>query len=268
MARVEASTLRQLGAVHVQSACSLLTPAGKLLQQAHPARQPAAAVSTQGRKHRALDCCKLQAVSMLAAAALPLACTPPEVQTSSSLPPCRTPCYGRVYDALPEESRVVRVQLLRPAREGQRRACVLHLAATGEHAFKQRLRLGEPLLAQVPAAPPGLGHRILRASLTVRRAGVACFPCGLAVASGAAGACALCVGPTLRLLACGWTCLPAACRGQSLSGIGPLRGVPPLAGHLHDGAGEPLLRRQDAPGADRLASAARQRPAHPWQGHD
>ena len=62
---------------------------------------------------------------------------------------CRTPCYGRVYDALPEESRTARVQLLRPAREDQRRACVLHLAATGEHAFKQRLRLGEPLLAQV-----------------------------------------------------------------------------------------------------------------------
>ena len=62
---------------------------------------------------------------------------------------CRTPCYGRVYDALPQESRTARVQILRPTNQAEASSCVLHLAATGEHSFKHRLQLGEPLLAQV-----------------------------------------------------------------------------------------------------------------------
>ena len=62
---------------------------------------------------------------------------------------CRTPCYGRVYDNLPQESRTARVQLLRPTNESQASSCVLHLAATGEHSFENRLQLGKPLLAQV-----------------------------------------------------------------------------------------------------------------------
>ncbi|KAF8057852.1 GAMMACAL1 [Scenedesmus sp. PABB004] len=75
----------------------------------------------------------------------------------------RTPCVNRIYDALPEESRVGRVQLLVPApgapRGGAARAAplfeqphtsaaVLHLAATGDHGFARRLRLGGPLLQQ------------------------------------------------------------------------------------------------------------------------
>ncbi|KAK9820289.1 hypothetical protein WJX72_008631 [[Myrmecia] bisecta] len=60
----------------------------------------------------------------------------------------RTPCFGRVYDALPVESRSARVQLLLPKQEAQRRACVVHLAGTGDHHFTRRLNLGFPLLAQ------------------------------------------------------------------------------------------------------------------------
>lgn len=76
----------------------------------------------------------------------------------------RTPCVNRIFDALPPESRTGRVQLLMPAaglgatqlQAGSqplfsRRhtpAAVLHLAATGDHGFSRRLRLGAPLLQQ------------------------------------------------------------------------------------------------------------------------
>lgn len=83
--------------------------------------------------------------------------------------PPRTPCVRRIYDALPQESRSGRVQLLAPtgppswrsAAGGSEQqaaapslgppgsAAVLHLAATGDHGFGRRLRLGGPLLQQV-----------------------------------------------------------------------------------------------------------------------
>jgi hypothetical protein len=62
---------------------------------------------------------------------------------------CRTPCFGKVYDALPQESRTARVQLLIPNCEERRSGFVLHLAGTGDHYFTRRLTLGKPLLAQV-----------------------------------------------------------------------------------------------------------------------
>jgi hypothetical protein len=54
-----------------------------------------------------------------------------------------------VYDALPQESRTARVQLLIPNCEERRSGFVLHLAGTGDHYFARRLTLGKPLLAQV-----------------------------------------------------------------------------------------------------------------------
>jgi hypothetical protein len=72
---------------------------------------------------------------------------------------------NRIYDALPLESRTGRVQLLMPAAglgatqlqadseplfsKRHTPAAVLHLAATGDHGFSRRLRLGAPLLQQV-----------------------------------------------------------------------------------------------------------------------
>ena len=50
----------------------------------------------------------------------------------------RTPCLGRVYDALPHESRTARVQLLLPQKTPAAGACVLHLAATGDQNFRSR----------------------------------------------------------------------------------------------------------------------------------
>ncbi|KAK9861855.1 hypothetical protein WJX84_002096 [Apatococcus fuscideae] len=60
----------------------------------------------------------------------------------------RTPCSGRLYDALPEPSRTGRVQLLRPVRESDWKGCVVHLAGTGDHTFHRRIRLGDPLVSQ------------------------------------------------------------------------------------------------------------------------
>lgn len=65
---------------------------------------------------------------------------------------CRTPCSGRIYDALPSESRTARARLLRPklgTALGSERACVLHLAGTGDFGHERRLNLGLPLVAQV-----------------------------------------------------------------------------------------------------------------------
>ena len=60
----------------------------------------------------------------------------------------RTPCFGRIYDALPEESRTARVQLLRP-KQADAADCVVHLAGTGDHHFERRMQLGSPLLRKV-----------------------------------------------------------------------------------------------------------------------
>lgn len=60
----------------------------------------------------------------------------------------RTPCQGRVFDALPEQSRTTLVQLLTPKRVNEDTSCVLHLAGTGDHGFARRMRMGQPLLAQ------------------------------------------------------------------------------------------------------------------------
>ena len=62
---------------------------------------------------------------------------------------CRTPCHGRVYDALPPESRVAHARLLQPKDPRHRKACVLHLAGTGDHTWSRRMNLGGPLLQQV-----------------------------------------------------------------------------------------------------------------------
>lgn len=62
----------------------------------------------------------------------------------------RTPCFGRLYDALPEESRVARVRLLLPKQaSSQDTDCVLHLAGTGDHGFSRRTHLAFPLIAKV-----------------------------------------------------------------------------------------------------------------------
>lgn len=60
----------------------------------------------------------------------------------------RTPCHGRVYDALPPESRVAHARLLQPKDPRHRKACVLHLAGTGDHTWSRRMNLGGPLLQQ------------------------------------------------------------------------------------------------------------------------
>ncbi|GAX77241.1 hypothetical protein CEUSTIGMA_g4688.t1 [Chlamydomonas eustigma] len=64
----------------------------------------------------------------------------------------RTPCLGRVYDALPPESRMGRIQMLVPEPNTSTSpsdlapSCVLILAATGDQGFNRRLNLGSPLL--------------------------------------------------------------------------------------------------------------------------
>ncbi|KAK9791405.1 hypothetical protein WJX73_007571 [Symbiochloris irregularis] len=78
----------------------------------------------------------------------------------------RTPCTGRIYDALPEESRTARVQLLLPAKSGAAHACVLHLAATGDQSFRGRIQLGAPLLSQ------GIATMVLESPFYGRRAPV------------------------------------------------------------------------------------------------
>jgi len=73
----------------------------------------------------------------------------------------KTPCTARMYDALPPESRMGRVQLMVPdVRSGSKTGnissngagsalgCALHLAATGDQGFSRRLRLARPLLQQ------------------------------------------------------------------------------------------------------------------------
>ncbi|CAL8468337.1 g7877 [Coccomyxa elongata] len=60
----------------------------------------------------------------------------------------RTPCHGRLYDALPEESRTARVRLLQPKGGVGMRDCVVHLAGTGDHGFERRMNLGFPLIAK------------------------------------------------------------------------------------------------------------------------
>ena len=75
----------------------------------------------------------------------------------------RTPCYGRVYDALPQESRVAQALWIRPdgpmtvgaaaaaagGGGGAEQACVVHMAATGDHGFTRRMHIGLPLVEQV-----------------------------------------------------------------------------------------------------------------------
>ncbi len=61
----------------------------------------------------------------------------------------RTPCFGRLYDALPEESRVARVKLVVPQGHPSDTDLVIHLAGTGDHGFERRLHLGFPLIKQV-----------------------------------------------------------------------------------------------------------------------
>lgn len=60
----------------------------------------------------------------------------------------RTPCHGRLYDALPEESRTARVKLLLPKGVSGDIDLVVHLAGTGDHGFERRMHLGFPLIAK------------------------------------------------------------------------------------------------------------------------
>ncbi len=65
----------------------------------------------------------------------------------------RTPCFGRLYDALPEESRIARVKLVAPHAATPETDLVVHLAGTGDHGFERRLHLGLPLIKQVSRIP-------------------------------------------------------------------------------------------------------------------
>ena len=67
------------------------------------------------------------------------------------LPTSRTPCFGRLYDALPVESRTARVKLVLPQGASPDTDLVVHLAGTGDHGFERRLHLGFPLIKQVLA---------------------------------------------------------------------------------------------------------------------
>lgn len=60
----------------------------------------------------------------------------------------RTPCHGRVYDALPVESRTAHAMLIAPDRPAEGAPCVIHLAATGDHGYTRRTHLGLPLVQQ------------------------------------------------------------------------------------------------------------------------
>ncbi|KAI3423963.1 hypothetical protein D9Q98_009797 [Chlorella vulgaris] len=60
----------------------------------------------------------------------------------------RTPCQGRVYDALPEESRTAHAMLIVPDKPAEGVPCVVHLAATGDHGYARRTHLGLPLVQQ------------------------------------------------------------------------------------------------------------------------
>lgn len=69
----------------------------------------------------------------------------------------RTPCFGRLYDALPEESRTARVKLVVPQGHPSDTDLVIHLAGTGDHGFERRLHLGFPLIKQVVFSSDTLG---------------------------------------------------------------------------------------------------------------
>ncbi|PRW32523.1 alpha beta- isoform C [Chlorella sorokiniana] len=60
----------------------------------------------------------------------------------------RTPCQGRVYDALPPESRTAHAMLILPDKPAEGAPCVVHLAATGDHGYTRRTHLGLPLVQQ------------------------------------------------------------------------------------------------------------------------
>ncbi|KAI7836520.1 hypothetical protein COHA_009621 [Chlorella ohadii] len=60
----------------------------------------------------------------------------------------RTPCQGRVYDALPPESRTAHAMLIMPDKPAEGAPCVVHLAATGDHGYTRRTHLGLPLVQQ------------------------------------------------------------------------------------------------------------------------
>lgn len=57
-----------------------------------------------------------------------------------------TPCQGRVFDALPPESRQAQALLIQPVKPAEGSPSVVHLAATGDHGFARRAALGLPLV--------------------------------------------------------------------------------------------------------------------------
>ena len=153
-----------------------------------------------------------------------------------NLPAHRTSCTPGMYSMLPPESRQGRVQLLVPDQDmpqatkeahdkpqaaqagcnphgGGSLGCTIHLAATGDHGFRRRLRLGFPLLKHVsccflplllhvncmppsypslcvkcmllpllvcvihmPLSSAGLGDKLL-CFLTPDKRGTVCYPC-------------------------------------------------------------------------------------------
>lgn len=60
-----------------------------------------------------------------------------------------TPCFGKIYDALPPESRTASAMWVVPKRPAHTTACMVHLAATGDHGYARRMHLGLPLVEQV-----------------------------------------------------------------------------------------------------------------------
>ena len=92
----------------------------------------------------------------------------------------RTPCSGRIYDALPPESRTARARLLVPkagAGLAPERACVLHLAGTGDFTHDRRLSLGAPLVAQArPAPAPRDSNEVISGFCLLRASATSSYP--------------------------------------------------------------------------------------------
>ena len=103
----------------------------------------------------------------------------------------RTPCFGRLYDALPEESRTARVKLVVPQGASADTDLVVHLAGTGDHGFERRLHLGFPLIKQVCPHPKFQDHSHVPAGSGWRRGSRHAPRC----AGGRRGAC--CAAPTM-----------------------------------------------------------------------
>lgn len=75
----------------------------------------------------------------------------------------RTPCMGKVYDALPVESRTAHALWIAPKQPAEGGPTSLHLAATGDFGYGRRQMLGTPLVKQ------GIGTMALESPFYGRR---------------------------------------------------------------------------------------------------